>query len=301
MYSRKLLRAQIQVERFLAKAGRKNDPLEQYRKTDDYLAFQNKTEEIIGDQIVWLKAHLSDITIWGDEDLPVHQLEAKIADYLDKHMPTFKSKMDYDTVYNNLFEAFNYSIKAAYKRAGAKMLRKAADDEFDYTVDFELTNQDYLDALANDANYLLNTKSTAYDQTTKDRLVNMVRDGRLNRDTIDEIASDLAANVDGISSVRGFMIANTETAGAFGTANNAFLTQNDIPEKNWVIAGPHNLTDECDDNADASPIPSGDTFPSGDMNEPAHTNCECYTEGNGFDLTTMSDEDLSSLILWDGS
>ena len=299
MYSRKLLRVQIQVERFLAKAGRRNDPLEAYRKTDDYLAFQNKTEDIIRDQIIWAKTHLKDMGI-NSTELTSTQLEAKIGKYLDEHMPTFASKMDHETVYNNLLAAFEYSIKAAYKRIGVKMLKKSADD-FDYTVNFELTNQDYLDALNNDANYLLNTKSKGYDQTTKDRLVNIVRDGRLNLDTYDEIASDLADQVDGISSVRGFMIANTETANAFGTANNAFLTENNVPQKEWVIAGPHNLVDVCDDNEADGPIPAGDSFSSGDMHEPAHINCECYTQGVGLDLTTMSNDELDNLILWDGS
>ena len=268
MYSRKLLRARIQVERFLEKAT-KNDPLEAYRKQQAFLDFKNKTEDIIAEQITFVKNNLSDIKIWENEDLQKHQIEVIISNYLDHFMPTFKSKMDYDTVYNNFYGSFNWSVRAAYKRIGVKLLRKSVD----YTVDFELTNQHYLDALHNDANYLLNTKSTAYDQTTKDRLINIVRNGRLNRDTIDEVASDLADQVEGISSVRSFMIANTETAGAFGTANQAFMTENDVPEKEWIIAGPHDLVDECDDNADASPINTEDEFPSGDMNEPAHTNC----------------------------
>lgn len=296
MYSRKLLRAQVQVERFLTKATRRNDPLEKYRKQDTYLAFENKTEDIIADQIRWSANHLGEMKIDVD-DLESHVIEARVGTYLDRYMPTFGSKMPYDTVYDNLKAAFEWSCKAAYRRMGAKVLQKAVD----YTVDFELTNQDYLDALANDAKYLLTTKSKGYDDTTRDRLINIVRDGRLNRDTIDDIASDLEAQVDGISSVRAFMISNTETANAFGQANQAMLEQNNIPQKSWIIAGPHNLVDECDDNADASPINSDEEFPSGDLAEPAHINCECYTQGEGLDLTTMSNDELDSLVLWDGS
>lgn len=296
MYSRKLRCAQILLERFLEKSKRRNIPLEQYREEDTYLAFQDKTEKIIAKQLTWAANHLGEMKIWDNDELAQHQIEARIGDYLDKYMPEFKDEMPYDTVYDNFEAAFVWSCKANYRRLGAKILSKAAPE-----VEFELTNEHYLSALADDSNFLLNTKSTAYDQTTKDRLITIVRDGRLKRDTIDEVASDLKAQVDGISSVRAFMIANTETANAFGQANQAMLEKNDIPKKEWVIAGPHNLVDECDDNEAASPIDSTDEFPSGDLHEPAHINCECYTQGTGLDLTSMSDDELSGLVLWNGS
>lgn len=297
MYSRKLLRAQIQTERFLRKASRRNEPLETFRKKEEYVKFEHAVEIAIRKQIIFVSTHLNEIKIWENDDLAEHQIEAIVATYLDRHMPTSGDLIAQETVYNAFYAAFNWSCKAAYERLGVKILRKAAED---YTVDFELTNQAYIDALENDANYLLTIKSKGYDQTTKDRLINIVKQGRLAKDTIDDVASDLNAQVDGISSVRAFMIANTETANAFGTANQAFMSENDVPQKEWVIAGPHNLEDECDDNADASPIPVDEDFPSGDATEPAHTNCECYVNGVGLDLSTMSDEELDSQILWDG-
>lgn len=296
MYSRKLLRAQIMVTRFLEKASKRNDPLEAYRKTQAYLDFQTKTEDIIAEQLTFVKDHLGDIKIWDNEDLQQHQIEVLIANYLDHFMPTFKSKMPFDIVYKNLYAGYVWSIKAAYRRMGVKLLRKTVD----YTVDFELTNQDYINALNDEANYLLNTKSKSYDQTTKDRLTTLVRDGRLNQDTIDEVAADLLDQVDGISSVRAFMIANTETANAFGTANQDFMSENDIPQKEWVTAG-DNPCPVCQDNEDAGPINVDEDFPSGDSNEPAHPSCECYVNGVGLDLTTMSNDELDSLVLWDGN
>ncbi len=39
-----------------------------------------------------------------------------------------------------------------------------------------------------------------------------------------------------------------------------------------------NIGDECGDNADASPIPISDNFPSGDDAPPAHPRCRCYLD-----------------------
>lgn len=299
-HNHQMHKAQVIVDNFIKKVDRRNDPLEAYRKTDDYLSFQNKTEEIITKQVIYLKNHLSDITIWGDEDVPEHQIEAKVGAYLDKHMPTYEDEMSFETVHDNLKSAFIASIKAAYRRLGVKVLKKAADT-VDYEVDFDLTNEDYIAALKDSANYLLTTKSKGYDETTKKRLINIVRDGRMNGDTIDDVASDLNAQVDSISSVRAFMIANTETASAFGSANQAFMYENNVPEKEWVTAGSNPCAEICQPNADDGPISVDSEFSSGDLTEPGHVNCECYVQGVGLDLTTMGDDELSSLILWDGA
>lgn len=296
MHNRKLLRAQIQLERFLQKVSRRNDPLEAFRKTKPYLDFEQATAVAIRKQITFLSTHLNDIGMWGDEVLPEHQIEAKVSTYLDRHMPKYADIVAEETVYNCLFGAFVWSCKGAYERIGVKILRKSVD----YTVNFDLTNQDYIDALNNDASYLLNTKSKGYDQTTKDRMVNIVKKGRLNNDTIDEVSSDLNAQVDSISSVRSFMIANTETARAFGDANQAFRTENAIPQKQWVTAG-GNPCPICITNEEQGPINSEDTFDSGDADVPAHINDECYVDNVGLDLSTMSNDELDALVLWDGS
>jgi hypothetical protein len=291
-------RLQHHVDRFLSKQSGRNDWLDAYRQQPKFVKFQTAIKSTIAAQLQYVADHLDEIKIWDSTEIAPHQIEARIGTYLDQHMPTFAS---YDigeaVVYDNLLAAFEWSVVSAYERLGVKVIAKAAD----YTTHFELTNEHYIAALKNSANYLLTTKSKGYDDTTKARLITTVRDGRLANDTVDEVASDLAAKVDGISSVRAMMISVTETANAFGTASQAYLDENNIPQKEWVIAGPHPVEDECDDNEDASPIPSDQEFPSGDMAEPAHIGCECYTNGVGLDLTTMSDSELDSLVLWDGS
>jgi hypothetical protein len=89
------------------------------------------------------------------------------------------------------------------------------------------------------------------------------------------------------------MIARTETANAMGDGNYATMQENDVQQVDWVTAG-DNPCPICQENEDASPINVGDSFPSGDDHEPAHPNCECYTQA---DTSSM---DLSDISIWDG-
>jgi hypothetical protein len=55
------------------------------------------------------------------------------------------------------------------------------------------------------------------------------------------------------------------------------LKRNAVEMKQWIL-GP-NACDQCVDNAEASPIPVDDDFPSGDDAPPAHPNCVCAVAG----------------------
>lgn len=68
------------------------------------------------------------------------------------------------------------------------------------------------------------------------------------------------------------MIARTETARAVSIATRDSYERTGVEQVEW-LAG--DGCDICEENADASPIGIGDTFPSGDSEPPAHPNCEC--------------------------
>lgn len=68
------------------------------------------------------------------------------------------------------------------------------------------------------------------------------------------------------------MIARTETARAVSIATRDSYERTGVEQVEW-LAG--DGCDICEENADASPIAIGDTFPSGDSEPPAHPNCEC--------------------------
>lgn len=68
------------------------------------------------------------------------------------------------------------------------------------------------------------------------------------------------------------MIAQTEMSRAVSVASRDLYESSDVEQVEWLVAEGCDL---CQDNADASPIGIGDTFPSGDSEPPAHPNCMC--------------------------
>ena len=70
------------------------------------------------------------------------------------------------------------------------------------------------------------------------------------------------------------VIARTETARAVSIATRDEYEKNNVQQVEWIF-GEEGTCEICADNADASPIGIGDTFPSGDAEPPAHPNCMC--------------------------
>lgn len=68
------------------------------------------------------------------------------------------------------------------------------------------------------------------------------------------------------------VIAQTEMSRAVSVATRDSYETAGIEQVEWLVA---EGCDECQENADASPIGIGDTFPSGDAEPPAHPNCMC--------------------------
>lgn len=154
---------------------------------------------------------------------------------------------------------------------------------------FKLYDKFYTGSLDNQANYLLN-KSTI-DQTTRDRIFTIIRDGKLNLLTNDEIAKVITSEFETISAERAFMIARTETAQAMMSGQMAGMRESGVRNKQWITAGA-NICPICDMNADQGMIGINEQFNSGDDAPPAHPNCECYVEAGIIDL--------SEINLWDG-
>lgn len=68
------------------------------------------------------------------------------------------------------------------------------------------------------------------------------------------------------------LIARTETSRAVNVATRDRYESSNVQEVEWLASDSCEI---CAENADASPIGIGDTFPSGDSEPPAHPNCEC--------------------------
>ncbi|MFA5999206.1 MAG: hypothetical protein WC747_04275 [Candidatus Babeliales bacterium] len=277
----KLQRLTAAVDRFLNKASKKNEPLEAFRETDDYKDFERSMADGILDQVTDMSKKLPGWMMDEDWD------EKRVTKWVEDNQKSISKYVKQKDVYAVLIQAFTYSVESFYQRQGIK-LKKAADP----FVTFELTNSYYLDALQDQANYLLNKSSI--DETTRNRMINLIRDTRSSMMTIDEVAEAIVSEFEGISDTRAFSIANTEANQAMSSAQQAFLVENGVPTKVWVAAG-GNTCAICQGNADQGPIPVKDSFESGDDTPPGHPGCECYEDaGEEIDLDSID-------VLWDGS
>jgi len=273
------------VSQFIQKANKKNEPLEAFRESVSFEQFISKIEQAIFKQAQWLGKNLDQIDFLKDEALTTSEFDAKLGGWLSNAMPRITEYVSQDKVYAYLYNAFIFSMQASYARIG--VIQKASG-----FVEFELTNQYYIAALKDQANYLLHRSSI--DETTRKRMITLIRDSRLNLDTLDELATMIEAEFEGISATRAYQIANTETNQAMSTAQDAFLRENGFQTKRWIPAGP-NTCDICEGNADDGPVPLDQAFSSGDMTPPGHPGCECYEDaGEEIDLDSIP-------VLWDGS
>lgn len=215
-------------------------------------------------------------------DRPAHQQELEDAHNAGDYK---KVKEILDSIPDN--DPYKSSMAALFADDVAKALAELTPTQ----VEFKLTNKYYIGALRNQANYLLHLSSI--DETTRQRLITLIANAKLqNNSTIDEIAGIITDNFKEISSVRAFMIANTETNQAMSTAQLAFLKENNVPTKKWVGAGSRTCV-LCQGNENQGPIPTDQAFASGHMMTPGHTSCECYTDSGG-------EIDLNNISIWTG-
>lgn len=295
------------VNRFLTKASKKNEPLEAFRATDSFKNFQEKLVSAIQKQAKWLSKNLDDFGDLYNEDLADSEFEAKFGAWLKNEMPGISTYISEDDIYDYLLTAFIWSVEAQYARLDIRVNKSGLKFSWSIEsnnriinlplykasgfVDFALTNSYYIAALKDQANYLLHKSNI--DETTRSRMINLIRDSRLELDTLEELSNMIVTEFEGISDNRAYLIANTETNQAMSTAQQAFLTENGFKTKQWVGAGP-NTCPICQGNEDDGPVQIDQSFSSGDDHPPAHPGCECYEDAaEEIDLNTIP-------ILWAG-
>jgi Phage Mu protein F like protein len=84
-------------------------------------------------------------------------------------------------------------------------------------------------------------------------------------------------------------IAQTEMSRAVSIATRDRYESAGVEKVEWLVA---EGCDDCQENADASPIGIDETFPSGDSEPPAHPNCMCALAAYFDDSSTSTDEEL---------
>lgn len=267
------------VDETLNKASGVNKPYRAIKRTDEYKSFQTIFTGGIAEQGKWAVEKLPSLleSAGINDDLKPIGLDQgqKLKGLLKRDMPGLSDYVTETKVFQGLRDFFEWSVKQQYKRWGYMVKSK---------VGFELSNVEYINALKDRAAYLLNQSSL--DETTLDNIISIVSDSKLAGMTNDEVAMVLKDQFDEVSGYRGEMIARTESANAIGGANHATAVQNGATTHMWITAG-DSPDEECQANEDDGEIPIGQTFSSGDLSEPAHPNCECYTEAGEIDLDTI--------------
>lgn len=281
----KLRKIDAAVSRFISKASKKNEPLEAFRETESFEQFMEKISKGIKKQVKYIADHLDELDFLQDDTIKQSEFEAKLGKWLKNEMPSIAEYVSQEKIYAYLFNAFEWSVLSSYARIG--VIQKAEG-----FVEFELTNQYYIAALKDQANYLLH--KSQIDETTRKRLITLIRDVHLSVATLDEISEIIVSEFVDISDTRAFLIANTETNQAMSTAQMAFLKENGFLTKRWIGAGP-NTCSICQGNEDDGPIGVDENFTSGHQQTPGHPGCECYVEpGEEIDLDSIP-------VLWNGS
>lgn len=285
MQRQRLSDAQRATERFIEKRLRVNKPFQSLIASDRFEAFQSELQAAIKAQ------YKAVANVLKDSHLVALTTPDMVRQFVETNMPALSTHVAKDDVLEYLEFCFLEGVRAQYGRLGLKTKTTKMSFEFDGGFDFELTNPDLIAALEADADFLLNRSNI--DATTRQRLIDLIQQTKLeNNATIDEISKALTDEMPDISASRAFTIARTETSRAMGQGNFNAMVQNGVTTKKWVLAG-SKPCEICQPNADDGYIPVNDTFSSGDDYEPAHPNCECYTEAGEINLDDID--------VWDGS
>jgi hypothetical protein len=180
------------------------------------------------------------------------------------------SALDLDLDGAELSDLESYLVAVASDAGDAALAQVGLGDAGG--VIFEHLNQAALDWAKEHAAELV----TQISDTTRDQVRDAIVDGIQENMSTSEIA-DVIAKLGVFDETRADLIAHTEirnanSAGAL--AGYKAARDNGVDAmKGWLL-GP-NPCDDCQDNADASPIELDDDFPSGDAAPAAHPHCVC--------------------------
>ena len=117
---------------------------------------------------------------------------------------------------------------------------------------------------------------TKMNQTSKQRVGEIVSKGIIDKAGIPGIQKALKAEFTDMSDYRAKMIAWTEMNRAYSTAQFAKLQALGITHKRWIPTDPCPI---CRANAQQGAILMNDAFQSGDMYPPNHPHCRCTLSG----------------------
>ncbi len=116
----------------------------------------------------------------------------------------------------------------------------------------------------------------AITESTPDMLRPVLETAFAERQTLAELVEALRQSP-AFSDHRAQRIADFETTQIYHQATlEAFKASRKVDYVTWNTMRDDQVEAICEENADASPIPIGDVFPSGDTAPPAHVDCRCW-------------------------
>lgn len=155
-------------------------------------------------------------------------------------------------------------------------------------ISFNLRNERAIEYLQSKREIMLSDRQGSINKTTKDRVLEIIKDGVNNRQSYTQIARQIESlSVEGIfSRSRAQMIATNEVGKAYEFGN--FVPVEQFAQrtgkrviKYWQTVGDLNVTVQCQENErkSANGIPLNASFDSGDMTAPrsSHPRCRCST------------------------
>lgn len=155
-------------------------------------------------------------------------------------------------------------------------------------ISFNLRNERAIEYLKSKREIMLSDRQGSINKTTKDRVLEIIRDGVNNRQSYTQIARQIEAlSTEGIfSRSRAQMIATNEVGKAYEFGN--FIPVEQFAQrtgkrvvKYWQTVGDLKVTFQCSENErkSAAGIPLNTQFDSGDMTAPrsSHPRCRCST------------------------
>lgn len=271
------------IDNFIYKAQREHKPLQAFKRTQSFTDLRSAFVTGIIKQADAAVELLPELLPTGLDPLTEAQI-GKLNLELSRKLPPISQFVSEADVKSALEASFVWGVKAFYERVGIRV--KASD-----SISFDLTNEYYLAELTSQAHYLL-TKS-GLDDTTLNRLVSIITEGKQDALTNDEIAAQITDEFPDIADYRADMIVRTEVARAMSDGDLAAMKENGVATKSWVTAGT-NPCAFCENNEGDGEIGIHEAFSSGDDAPPGHPNCECYLMQGEVDLS------LPELVLWGG-
>ena len=116
---------------------------------------------------------------------------------------------------------------------------------------------------------------------TSDQLKIIIKTSIENGYSYSKTAKEISDKFDEFSRDRAQRIVVYETGNSYEAGNRAFidsLSDDGVDNlvKQWNTSHDDKVSDICQENEDAGPIPLDEPFPSGDQQPLAHVNCRCY-------------------------